>query len=221
MTRVIDPVMKELRELLLLMGSRAEAILDKALRALVERNAALAAQVLQDDLEIDRLDVKLDDKVIQALALQAPVASDLREVVAVKMMATDLERVGDLARNIAKSAARLAQHAELPLPATLTSLARSAQEMLRRSLNAFAGNDAALAREVLDADDALDAVQDELVRKELEGIAAHPDQASGAVDVIFVAKNLERVGDHATNVAEDVILIVEARNVKHAAKLRG
>ena len=93
--------------------------------------------------------------------------------------------------------------------------------MLRRSLNAFAGNDAALAREVLDADDALDAVQDELVRKELEGIAAHPDQASGAVDVIFVAKNLERVGDHATNVAEDVILIVEARNVKHAAKLRG
>ena len=109
MSRVMDPVMQELRETLLLMGSRAEAILDKSVRAIVERSHGLADEVAGDDLEIDRLDVTIDEAVLRALALQAPVASDLRQVVAIKMIATDLERVGDLARNIAKSAARLAE----------------------------------------------------------------------------------------------------------------
>lgn len=220
MTRVIDPVMKELRETLLLMGSRAEAILEKAVQALVERDASLAEQVADDDLEIDRLDVEVDAKVLEALALQAPVASDLREVVGAKMIATDLERVGDLARNIAKSARRLAGHVETPIPPAMVRLARSAQDMLRRALNAFAETDAAAARSVLDLDDDLDAAQDRVVRAELDEISAQPHAASEAVDLILVAKNLERVGDHATNVAEDVILIAEARNVKHAAKLR-
>jgi phosphate transport system protein len=219
MTRVIDPVMKELRETLLLMGSRAEAILEKAVRSLAERDPRLADEVAEDDLEIDRLDVEVDGKVLEALALQAPVASDLREVVGAKMIATDLERVGDLARNIAKSSRRLGEHVETPVPPSLIGLARSAQDMLRSALNAFAETDAAAARAVLDLDDELDAAQDRVVQAELGEISTHPQTASEAVDVILVAKNLERVGDHATNIAEDVILIAEARNVKHAAKL--
>lgn len=219
MSRVFDDVIESLRDKLYRMGGRAEAILDKSLRSIWERDAVLAAQVADDDIEIDRLEVAIDESVLKALALQAPVAEDLREVLAVKMVATDLERVGDLARNIAKCAQRIAAHDEIPLPAALTTLARSAQRALRRSLDAFSRNDAELARAVIDEDDAIDRFQDEVVETMLRAIERQPEAVSQEVDLIMVAKHLERVGDHATNVAEDVILIAEARNVKHAAKL--
>jgi phosphate transport system protein len=221
MSRLFDSVIGGLREDLFRMGARAEAILEKALRAVWERDPRLAGEVEADDVEIDRLDVAIDEGVLKALALQAPVAEDLREVMAIKTIATDLERVGDLARNIAKSARRLAAHDDpLSLPATLTSLSRSSQGALRRSLDAFSRTDADLARAVLDGDDAIDAQQDEVVQTMLHRLGEHPESASQEVDVILVAKHLERVADHATNIAEDVILVVEARNVKHAAKLR-
>lgn len=220
MSRVFDAVIEDLRETLFRMGSRAEGILDKALRATWERDAALAREVTGDDLEIDRLEVRLDEQILKALALQAPVAEDLREVLAIKMIATDLERVGDLARNIAKSAQRIAQLPPVPYPATLTSLARSSQRVLRRALDAFSRGDAELARAVLDEDDAIDRVQDEVVQTMLRHLESEPEKASQHVDVIMVAKHLERVADHATNIAEDVILVAEARNVKHASKLR-
>ena len=219
MTRVLDPVMKDLREMLLLMGSRAEAILDKSIRSVLERDAQLAGQVDADDLEIDRLDVRIDEAVLRALALQAPVASDLREVVAVKMIATDLERVGDLARNIAKSALRLAVKPGVDAPEGLAELARASQEALGRALNAFIEADPEVARAVLSADDAIDDQQDEVVRVAVEQIRSIPEEASAGVDMVMIAKNLERVGDHATNIAEDVILVAEARNIKHADKL--
>jgi phosphate transport system protein len=219
MTRVFDPVLRDLRETLLLMGGRAEAILDKSMRSVLERDPALAAEVAEDDIEIDRLDVTIDEQVLKALALQAPVAADLREVVAIKMIATDLERVGDLARNIAKSAGRLSRRLDTPIPPVLARLAASAQGVLRRALDAFSQADPRAADVVLRSDDEIDHAQDEVILQELEQIASHPDMASPAVDIIFIAKNLERVGDHATNIAEDVILVAEARNVKHAAKL--
>jgi phosphate transport system protein len=219
MSRAFDNVIEGLRGNLLRMGGRAEAILDKALRALWERDAKLAQEVAQDDVEIDRLEVMIDEGVLKALALQAPVAEDLREVLAVKMIAIDLERVGDLARNIAKCAARRPANPPIPFPAALTSLARSAQRVLRRSLDAFSRTDAELARAVLGEDDAIDRVQDEVVQSMLRAIEREPGAASQDVDMIMVAKHLERVGDHATNIAEDVILVAEARNVKHAAKL--
>jgi phosphate transport system protein len=205
MSRAFDSLLEGLRGNLLRMGGRSEAILDKALRALWERDARIAQEVADDDVEIDRLEVTIDEAVLKALALQAPVAEDLREVLAVKMIATDLERVGDLARNIAKCA--------------LTSLARSAQRVLRRSLDAFSRTDAELARSVLGEDDAIDRAQDEVVQTMLRALERQPGAASQEVDLIMVAKHLERIGDHATNIAEDVILVAEARNIKHAAKL--
>jgi phosphate transport system protein len=219
MSRMFDPVLRELRETLLLMGSRAESILDKSVRAVLERDAALAGQVATDDLEIDRLDVAVDEAVLKALALQAPVAADLREVVAIKMIATDLERVGDLARNIAKSAQRLSRRLDVPIPPELARLAASARGVLRSALDAFSQADPRAAHRVLGSDDEIDHAQDQVIVEEIEQISSHPDMASPAVDIIFIAKNLERVGDHATNIAEDVILVAEARNVKHAAKL--
>jgi phosphate transport system protein len=211
--------MKELRETLLLMGSRAEAILDKSVRSIFERDAQLAGQVQDDDLEIDRLDVEVDRSVLRALALQAPVAADLREVVGIKMIATDLERVGDLARNIAEGSARLALYPATPLPDLLVQLARESQALLRQALDAFAQRDPDQARLVLDGDDRVDAFESEVVQAELAEIGSHPEMASAGVDIILVAKNLERVADHATNIAEDVIMMAEARNLKHAAKL--
>ncbi len=178
MSRPFDAVIERLRGDLYRMGGLCEAILDKSMRAIWDRDGELAQTVSQDDLEIDRLDVTIDEGVLKALALQAPVAEDLREVIAIKMVATDLERVGDLARNIAKSARRLASHREaMPLPATLTTLSRASQAALRRSLDAFGANDAEAARMVLAEDDSIDEKQDEVVRSMLRHLEA-PGAAS-------------------------------------------
>jgi phosphate transport system protein len=219
MTRPVDPALTALRDQLLRMGSLSEAILEKSLQSLFQRDAALAREVKLDDLELDRLDIAIDDQVLRILATQAPVADDLRNVIAGKMIAADLERIGDLARNIAKSAERLAQRAEIETPPRLRTLADEAQRILRRALDAFAQSDPARAALVLDDDDQVDADEDAVIRNAIEEIASRPEFTAQEVDFILVAKNLERVADHATNIAEDVILATQARNVKHAAKL--
>ena len=221
MTRLVDRNLDSLRELALRMGSLSEAILAKSLRALRERDPQLASEVKADDLDIDRLDIEIDDCVLEVLALQAPVAVDLREVVAIKTMATDLERVGDLARNIAKSAARLSERTAIPLPPRLDALGEDSRRLLRRSLDAFAERDPIKAREVLAGDDAIDRDEDIVIQEAIRDVQQQPDTAAQEVDFMFVARNLERVADHATNIAEDVILLAEAKNLKHAAKLTG
>jgi len=219
MPRTIDPILGTLREMALRMGSLSEAILGKALRAVWERDAALAREVKIDDLEIDRLDLAIDESVLRALALQAPLADDLRKVIAIKMMASDLERVGDLSRNIAKSGERLAARPLVKPPVQLLGLADAAQRMLRDALDAFAQSDTERARQVLLADDRVDLDQDRVVEILIRDIGEHPELSPQEVDLILIAENLERVGDHATNIAEDVILAAEARNLKHADKL--
>jgi phosphate transport system protein len=219
MIRRLDRDISGLRELLLRMGSHAEAILDKALRAAFGRDVELADEVVRDDLEIDRLDLAVDESVLRELALQSPVAVDLRQVIAIKSIATDLERVGDLARNIAGSARRLSAAAPVDLPPDLEHLGRQTQRALRRALDSFAQLEPEAAQTVLEGDDELDGLEDEIVRRAIEAIGSEPSRASQLVDVILIAENLERVGDHATNIAEDVILVAEAKNVKHAYKL--
>ncbi|MEB2344324.1 MAG: phosphate signaling complex protein PhoU [Deltaproteobacteria bacterium] len=221
MPRIVEPFLGEVHELILRMGGCSEAILAKALRALADRNPALAEEVRLDDLEIDRLDVAVDEAVLRSLALQAPVADDLRRLLAAYDVATDLERVGDLARNIAKSAARLAERAPILLPASFETLAHESQAMLHDALDAFAGRDAARAARLLAQDEAVDDEQDRVIRSALAAIHEHPELFAQEIDLILVAKSLERVADHATNIAESVILLVEGRNVKHADKLAG
>jgi phosphate transport system protein len=221
MTRRLDPFLEDLRQTVLRMGSLAEAILAKSLRSVWERNAVLAAEVKHDDLEIDRIDVAIDEGVLRALALQTPVANDLRMVLAIRTMATDLERVGDLARNIAKSAARLAERPPLPIPPGLEELADQATRTLCDALDSFSEADAAKARAVLAADDEIDASEDRLIQTIISEAGSHPELTSQEVDLIMIAKHLERVADHATNIAEEVIFLTEARIVRHAAKLGG
>jgi phosphate transport system protein len=211
----------DLRACVVKMGALSEEILAKAARAVRETDADLAAEVVQDDVAIDQLDVEIDKGILQTLALQAPVAEDLRLVIAIKSMATDLERVGDLALNIARSAARLSERAPTDLPPKIEPLEASAADLLRRALDAFQSLDADAARSVMAGDDAVDALQDDLVRELLHQISEQPEIAPQAVDAILIAESLERIADHATNIAEDVILVAEAQNVKHGEKLPG
>lgn len=215
----VERKLEPLRQQVLRMGHMAEAILEKALKSVWQRDSRLAIEVASDDLPIDRLDVDLDRTTLEFLALRAPVAQDLREVMAIKTAATDLERVGDIARNIAKSALRLVERPSVPMPAALESLARSSQRVLKNSLRAFADYDTEIARAVLASDDEVDADEEQTFRSVLNDIKAHPEDCEQYVEFILIGRNLERVGDHATNIAEDVILVVESLNLKHAQKL--
>jgi len=219
LSRSVDTLLDDLRRKVLRMGSLAEAILEKALRAIWARDAALAGEVAADDLDIDRIELEIDEAVLKVLALQAPVANDLRHVFAVKMISTDLERVGDLARNIAKSAIRLSSQPQAALPPKLHELADESRRLLREALDSFSDLDAGKAEHVLREDDVVDEQEGLVIQDAIRALGRNPDLAPQEVDFILVAKNLERVADHATNIAEDVILATQARNVKHAEKL--
>lgn len=208
----------QLRQLALRMGGLAEEILEKALRSTWRRDAALADAVMADDLEIDRIDVEIDEAVLNVLALRAPVAIDLRQVIAINTMATDLERVGDLARNIAGCARRLCEREPVAAPAELKTLAEACQRALSESLGAFADLDVARARSVLAADNEIDSIESEVVRGTIARIQADPTTSSQQIDLMFIARNLERVGDHAMNIAEHVVLAAESKNLKHREK---
>lgn len=203
------------------MAELCQAILDKSLRAVRERNAELAAEVKHDDLAIDQLDIEIDDRVLQILALDAPVASDLRQVIAIKAIATDLERIGDIARNIAGCGRRLAQHTPIDLGYELEVLVGKSRTALRDAIHAFRVLDVELARAVLGADDQIDELEGRIIRDSIARLARSPERTEQEIDLIFITKDLERVGDHATNIAEEVILAAEAKNLKHAAKLSG
>ena len=215
----MDRDVDSLKELALQMARRAEDILGKSLRAAWEGDPALSAEVKTDDLEIDRLDVAIDDAVLRVLALDAPVASDLRTVIAIKAIATDLERVGDLARNIASCARRLSEMGSFSFPERMQTLADDAQHSLRQANQSFVDLDPALARAVLDGDDRIDDLEAEIVRGAIDSLAENPESTKQVIDLIFIAQSLERIGDHATNIAEETILAAEAKNLKHSEKL--
>ena len=219
MSRIVERDLEALRELGLRMGGLAEEILGKSIEAVVRRDANMARAVHEDDLAIDRLDLEIDEAVLEILALQAPVARDLRSVIGVKSLATDLERVGDLARNIAKSASRLAERPRVDVPPRLEQLGDESRRQLRLALDAFAETSTDIAHRVLAGDDLVDEHEDLVVRDALRELQDKPELSGQEVDFILIAKNLERVADHATNIAEEVVRIVESRNLKHAEKL--
>jgi phosphate transport system protein len=219
MDSVKDRDLDDLRASAIRMGSLAQAILSKSLRGVWSYEERLVQEVKEDDLEIDRLDVEIDRTILRLLALRSPVAQDLRMVIATKSFATDLERVGDLARNIADCSARLSEYPEVSVPSALRDLAEDSERLLRQALDAYAELDADLGRRVISGDDRIDAGEKRVLTESLTRISDHPEAAEHAINCIFVASNLERVGDHATNIAEEVVMVTEAKNLKHATKL--
>ena len=214
-TRHFAEELAELKRRLLVMGGLAEERLESAVRAMVERDRGLIGAVITGDEAINRLHVEIDDRCIKLLALRQPMAVDLRTIVAAFKINSDLERIGDLAVNVAEAAERYIAHSPVKPLIDLPRMGEMAERMLREALRAFVVNDAEAAKRVLAQDDGLDALKNQIVRELLTYMLGDPRTIEPGIDLILVSRHLERVGDHATNIAEDVIFIVEARDVRH------
>jgi phosphate transport system protein len=207
--------LEELKGRLLIMGGLAEDRLRLVMRALVDRNPGWLRDVITGDSRIDDLQIDIDDRCFTLIALHQPVAVDLRTVVSALKINADLERVGDLAVNIAEAAERYILHPPVKPLIDLPRMGELALKMLREALDAYVSRDVGLAQEVLRQDDWLDALKDQIFRELLTYMLGDRQTIEPAVDLILISRHLERVGDHATNIAEDVIFIVEARDVRH------
>ncbi len=215
MERHFDQQLAALKERLLHMGGRAEAIVHKSVEAVKRRDAELAREVFADDKLVDQLEIELDERSISLLALRQPMAVDLRFITSALKITNDLERVGDHAVNIAGSALRLAGEPPLKPLVDIPRMAELAAGMLHEALDAFVRGDAAAARRLVRRDDEVDALNRQLFRELLSFMLENPATITRAMELITVARNLERVADLATNVAEEVVFIAEARVIKH------
>jgi len=205
-----------LKQRLLAMGGLAEERVREAVRGLMERDEAALDAVLRGDQPINDLHIELDDRCFKLLALHQPMAADLRVIVAAVKINTDLERVGDLAVNIAEAGKRYLRHAPVKPLIDIPRMGELAQSMLRDALDAFVRRDMALAEAVLAQDDIVDALKTQIFRELLTYMLQTPSTIEPALDLILISRHLERIGDHATNVAEDVIFILSAKDVRHA-----
>ena len=206
-----------LKERLLAMGGLAEERVRESVRGLMDRDGAALDAVLGGDQPINNLHIELDDRCFKLLALHQPMAADLRVIVAAVKINTDLERVGDLAINIAEAGKRYLRHAPVKPLIDIPRMGELAQSMLRDALDAFVRRDIALAEAVLAADDTLDALKTQIFRELLTYMLQNPATIEPALDLILISRHLERIGDHATNVAEDVIFILSAKDVRHTS----
>ena len=206
-----------LKARLLEMGGLAEERVREAIHGLMDREPAAIEAVLTGDEPINDLHMEVDDRCFKLLALHQPMAADLRVIVAAVKINTDLERVGDLAVNIAEAAKRYSTHPPVKKVIDIPRMADIAQAMLRDALDAYVNRDVALAQRVLNEDDTLDSLKTLIFRELLTIMLNDPSTIEGALDLILVSRHLERIGDHATNVAEDVIFMVSARDVRHHA----
>jgi phosphate transport system protein len=216
-TRHFAEELQELKARLLTMGGLAEDRVRQAMRALVHADRQLVRDVITGDQEINALHVEIDDRCFKLLALHQPMAVDLRVIVAAFKINTDLERIGDLAVNIAEAADRYAAHPPVKPLVDIPRMASLAQQMLHDALDAFVGQRADAAMQVMTQDDVLDALKNQIFRELLTYMLGEPRTIEPSLDLILISRHLERIGDHATNIAEDVIFIVEARDVRHHA----
>ncbi len=210
-----DSELNELRSKLLTLGGKVENEIALSMRALAERDSKLAEEVLTADLDVNRLEVVLDESCRRLLALRQPAASDLRLITTALKVVVDLERIGDLAVNIAQRALDLNQSPPLRPVHDLQKLADLCQKQLRAALDAFVDGDAARAEGVIKDDDLIDALYHNLFNELLGLMMEDSKNIRRANSLMFVAKHLERLGDHATNVAEMVIYMVRGTDVRH------
>jgi phosphate transport system protein len=215
MAKQLQRQIESLKQKILFVGTLVEEAVAKAVSALVKRDRNLAQAVINEDDEIDRMEVDVEEDALEILAIFQPVAADFRFVVAILKINNELERMGDLARNIAKRVVFLTGCERFELPVDFRAMASKAQTMVKQSLDALVNSDTALARKVRDADDEVDAlrrsIQDEIEKQ----VVLHPEQTECLMRLISVSRHLERVADMATNIAEDVIYMVEGAIVRH------
>jgi phosphate transport system protein len=207
--------LRRLKDRLLVMSDKVEKAVQDSMRALVERRPSLASEVIDRDDEIDRMEIEVDDLCLQTLALEQPVASDLRFLAAVLKIVRDLERIGDIGVNTSERVLELLAEPELKPLVDLPIMARNAHQSLRLSLDAFVNGDASLAERVIQDDVQLDYMYEQIFRELLTYMLEDTHTTSRCLKYIFIAKGLERVGDHAVNIAEMVVFLVRGKDIGH------
>ena len=218
MTKHIERQIEGLKERILRVGTLVEEAISKSITALINHDSALAQRVIMNDEEIDRMEVEVEEECMKILALYQPVAADLRFVVAVLKINNDLERMGDLARNIAKRVTQLAAGRPYELPREIRTMAMQAQEMVKQCLDAVVNGDPALARQIRAEDDIVDDARLEVRRQVMRSIKDDPEAVESLLWINSVSKHIERIADMATNIAEDVIYMVEGEIIRHRAE---
>lgn len=222
MTSVLTREIEKLKKMVLALSAMAENSLQKGFRALETRDTELAQQVIEEDIGIDEMEVELEEEGLKILALHQPVAIDLRFIVAVLRINSELERIGDLAVNMAERASFLSSQEwrqKIPdIPDDISFMAEKAKEMVHQSLDALVNMDPRLARQVLEADDMVDAMNRELFQLIYLRIREAPEKVEGLIHLLSATRHLERVADHATNIAEDVIYMITGEIVRHQAE---
>jgi phosphate transport system protein len=208
-----DEDLKRLNNVIAEMGGLAEAQLTRAVESLVRRNTELATQVVQDDKRIDALETEVGQMTVRMLALRQPMAQDLREVVAAIKIASDIERIGDYAKNIAKRAIVLAAHAPLKPVTSIPRMSQLALQIIKDVLDAYIEKDAEGARAAWRRDEEVDEMYNSVFREMLTYMMEDPRNIGPCTHLLFIAKNIERIGDHATNVAEIVYFLVHGRSL--------
>ncbi len=210
--------LSQLKVRLLTMSGEAESAVQNAVEALLERNPEKAERVIAGDRVIDGMEVEVEEQCVSLLALQQPMAKDLRLLMAASKISSDLERVGDHAVNIAQSATRLTEFRPITPEPEIIEMARLAREMLSDALEAFVRGDAAAGREICLRDDKVDAFNRSVFRILLTHMMEDPHSIGAGMQLLLVSRNLERIADLATNIAEDVVFLVEGKSIKHHAE---
>ena len=212
--------LERIRTLFLQMCVRAESMVTLAVRSVVQRDPALGRSVIETDQELDALEVELDRLCLRCLALRQPVGRELRLVTTVMKMVTDLERIGDLAVNVARRGLELANGGGVQPHTDLTRMGDAAAEMVREAADAFLSEDAVVARTLRDRDVEVDELNRAAFRRWLDAVAAYPDQAERALALTSISRYLERIADHAVNLGEMVVFLVEGEDVRHVSEAR-
>ena len=215
MERHFEEEFDRIKSRILMMGSLVEDQIRNALTALVERDEALARQVIENDHKVNTFDVEIDEMALDALVRYQPVARDLRFVTTAMKISTELERMSDLAENICERAIELNEEPQLKPYIDIPHMAERARIMVKESLDAFVKMDSALARKVIDDDDFIDNLTEQLFRELLSFMIENPKTISRAIRLSFISKYIERIADHATNVAELVVYLVEGKIIRH------
>lgn len=216
MTKHFERNLDHLKRGILTIGSLVEELMNKATVALIDRRAALALEILNGDDEVDEREVEFEEECLKALALHQPVAGDLRFIVAAMKVNAMLERMADLAVNIAERVVYLAQHEPIGAPLeSIKLMVDKVRTMVRLSLDALVNIDTAVARQVIAQDDEVDALNAGLIRELLAMMTADPAVIERAVHMLLISRHLERIADHACNIAEDVVFMVEGEIIRH------
>jgi phosphate transport system protein len=213
--RHFEQELEKLKSKLLEMSALVESAIYRSVQGVVEKNEDLAQQVLRNEARINQLEIEIDDLAISLLALQAPLAADLRLVTAAIKINNDLERMGDLSVSIAQSALALVREPMIRPLIDIPHIAGLAQGMVRKALDAFVNRDAEMARSVLASDDAVDNMRTASYHELVSFMEKNPLQIPQALYLLSVIRNLERIADHATNIAEDVLFLVKGIDVRH------